>query len=567
MPLGSLLKQLFRFDLGSSPHQNRLALLGLVFGVLYWSGPACGQSGQLDESTHRRYQEILKTSDIDPTPTGIGLYLNELHPNAETKTRLQSLITLLGHDDFFKREDAMKQLLRLPVHSPELFQKALDAGDPEVGWRVRQVIKQGNQRTERLLHAAFSLIRHEKMPDLVKPMLAAIPFCTEGYIQEEALRSIKTIATKDEVPMIEAALKKSHPQSQRIAMITLEHLLGAKADSQLQPFLSHKQPLLKYTSAKSMGNHGNREALSALVELLDSEDLQIRSQSAQTLRLMTGQNFSYVAYDKSDKRAEAHDRWEKWLAANQQTAKLTFPIPDGPILRGHTLISNYSTKKVIELDANHKEVWSETLNGAWGCEGLPNGHRLVTSYSGRAVYEYDLNGKIIWKKETLPGLPYSVQRLQNGNTLVTCSNNQVIEYTPKGEIAWQHRFNGTARDAQRLANGNTMVVLYSTQQVVEVDRQGKQVWELKNLNRPMCAQRLENGNTLVCQSAGQRLVEADRKGNIVWNLNVNLSIYDAQRLHNGNTLVVGSTGAIEYDPKGKEIWRLNQPGMRGIHRF
>jgi hypothetical protein len=45
------------------------------------------------------------------------------------------------------------------------------------------------------------------------------------------------------------------------------------------------------------------------------------------------------------------------------------------------------------------------------------------------------------------------------------------------------------------------------------------------------------------------------------------SIYDAQRLPNGNTLVVGSTGAAEYDPKGTEVWQLNQLGLRGIHRF
>jgi hypothetical protein len=117
-----------------------------------------------------------------------------------------------------------------------------------------------------------------------------------------------------------------------------------------------------------------------------------------------------------------------------------------------------------------------------------------------------------------------------------------------------------------LDNGNTLVVLYSTQELIEVDRQGKEVWKLPNILRPMCAQRLPNGNTLVCQS-GARLVELDRKGNVVWSPNIALSIYDAQRLPNGNTLVVGSTGAIEYDPKGKAVWQLNQPGMRGIHRF
>lgn len=542
-------------------------LWGVIAALVCSAGTAIGQTGNLDEEAVKRIKAVLEESGIEPTTEGLNHYLEELHPNAETTNRLLRLIADLGDDDFFKREAAMRELLRLPVHSPDLFKKAVDAGDPEIRWRVREVLKQSNRKTEQLLHSALQLIRQENMPGMVGLVVKAIPLCTESYLREEAIRTLKAIASREDVPLIKDALKAPDAHTQEVGLVTIEHLLGTEADAELLPFLQSKNPQIQLTAARALANHGQRQALRVLVDLLETDDVQIRAQAEATLRLVTGQKFSFVAYDTLEKRNAAREEWVNWVKDHGRTAKLTFPIPDEPLLRDHTLICNYSLKKVIELDSSYKEVWSTELVGAWGCQGLPNGHRLVTSYSQRFIVEYDLAGKEVWKKENLPGLPYSVERIDNGNTLVTCSSNQVLEYGHDGDIVWQKDFNGAPRDAQRLENGNTLVVLYSTQEIVEVDRKGNEVWRQGNLTRPMAAQRLPNGNTLICQSAGQQVVEMDRKGTVVWSRNLPQSIYDAQRLPNGNTLVVGSSGATEYDPKGTAVWQLNQPGMRGIHRF
>ena len=552
------------------PHRGRLTQGVLASGFcvfLLLVSSAEAQVRTLNPEVAEQLKSDLRSSGIDPTEEGLAGYLKELHPNPESTQRTERLIAALGNDDFYEREAAMRELLRLPVRSPDLFKKAIEADDAEISWRARQVLKQGNNKTEQLLHAALLIIRHEKMEGLLSLVMDAIPYCTQTYVRDEAVRALKAIALPSDAETIKAALERPDPETIRVAIETLEHLQGSDADPELLPFLRSDDEMTKLAAARALGNHGNRDVLPVLVDLLAAKDLQVRARTAETLRLLTGQRFAFVAYDAEPKRAAARSKWVNWVTSNAETAKLAFPLPDGPVLRDHTLICNYSLKKVIELDANHKEIWSTELVGAWGCQGLPNGHRLVTSYSQRFVVEYDTAGKEVWKKQNLPGLPYSVERLDNGNTLVTCSNNQVLEYAPNGNIAWQQQFNGTPRDAQRLDNGNTLVVLYTTQELVEVDRSGKVVWKAGNMLRPMCAQRLPNGNTLVCQSAGQRLVEVDQKGAIVWNLNLRLSVYDAQRLPNGNTLVVGSTGATEYDANGKEVWQFNQPGMRGIHRF
>ncbi len=542
--------------------------LGLMACLMLCFAPRVhGQKGTLDEETVKRVEATLAENGIEPTAEGLARFLEELHPNRDTDAKIRRLIVELGDDNFFHRESAMKQLLRLPVSSSKLFEEAIDAGDAEIRWRAREVLKQGNLKTEEMLLASLQLIRHKNMQKLLPLVVKAIPFCTQGYIREEAVRVLKTIAKAEDVPLIQAALKQRDTETQRAALVTLEYLIGAEADPDLLKFLKSENESVRLTAARALGNHGHRRALPVLVDLLAAKDVLVRQRSATTLILLTGQRFAFVAYDTAANRASAKDRWANWVANNGETAKLTFPIPDEPSLLGHTLICNYSLKKVIELDANHKEIWSTDLVGAWGCKGLPNGNRLVTSYSQRAIVEYDPRGKEIWKKQILPGLPYSVERLGNGNTLVTCSNNQVLEYAPDGSIVWQQQFNGSPRDAQRLVNGNTLVALYSTQEIVEVDRKGKEVWKLANITRPMSAQRLPNGNTLVCQSGGSRLLELDPQGKTVWSPNIALSIYDAQRLPNGNTLVVGSTGATEFDAQGKTVWQLKQAGMRGIHRF
>jgi hypothetical protein len=85
----------------------------------------------------------------------------------------------------------------------------------------------------------------------------------------------------------------------------------------------------------------------------------------------------------------------------------------------------------------------------------------------------------VWKADGLVGA-MTVERLENGNTLVACMNG------------------GT--------NGAGMVV--------ELDPQKNQVWKLEGLRNPYDAQRLPNGNTLVTDQ--QRVQEVDPDKKVIW---------------------------------------------------
>ncbi len=289
---------------------------------------------------------------------------------------------------------------------------------------------------------------------------------------------------------------------------------------------------------------------------------------ASILRALTGQNFRFTAYEKPDVRAAVVSKWKHWIETEGPAAKLTFPLKYGAAPRGRTLYTVYNNNTIYETDPSGNIVWRQSISGPWACQGLPNGHRLVGSYRTRSLQEFDESGKEVWRKDSLPGAPYSVQRLDNGNTLVSCSNNRVYEYTPDGKIAWETDVTGTPRSVSRLDNGNTLIAVYSQNEVVEVDVKGKVVWRAGNVNTPMTAQRLPNGHTLVGQYNSHLIVELDESGKSVWSKQWPYPLFDVQRLDTGNTIVADSIGWTEIDPEGKTVKQVRQTnGIRCVSRF
>jgi hypothetical protein len=123
---------------------------------------------------------------------------------------------------------------------------------------------------------------------------------------------------------------------------------------------------------------------------------------------------------------------------------------------GTFLVAHMDLGKVVEYDAEGKEMWSVEAPSAWGAVRLKNGNTLISGNQHGYVREVNREGKTVWEinKNDLPGIPlYTVQevsRLANGNTLI---NNwagslplekwpetvQLIEVTPDKKLVWALR--------------------------------------------------------------------------------------------------------------------------------
>lgn len=430
-------------------------------------------------------------------------------------------------------------------------------------------LKQLIAQRDGVIRAALRQISQDEVAGAAGEILAVAAMVERTNLLAAAREAIAASAGEADAPLLKEALEDENANKRIVATSALAGALGEAASPLLADLLSDDNDEVRLAAARALANEGDRRSLKTLGELLNSDDLHVRSRSVQALRALTGQRFKFVAYEKPETRSGPADEWRKWIGAEGQTAKLTFPIGDSRVLLGRTLLALYSQSRVVEYDTNLKQTWElKGIQRPWAAEGLPNGHRLIASYNGKFVAEYDENGKQVWRKDGLPGYASNAHRLDNGNTLVSCANAQkVLEISPEKEIVWEARINGNPQDARRLENGNTLVALQSASKVVEIDRKGDIKWEINKLRGPFSASRLDNGNTLVAlQSAGE-VAEYDRSGKQVWKHSGLSSPYDAQRLDNGNTLIVDRRGYREVDSRGKVLLQKNISGALRIHRY
>jgi hypothetical protein len=123
---------------------------------------------------------------------------------------------------------------------------------------------------------------------------------------------------------------------------------------------------------------------------------------------------------------------------------------------GTFLVAHMDLGKVVEYDAEGKEIWSVAAPSAWAAVRLKNGHTLISGNQHGYVREVNSAGETVWEinKDDLPGIPLhtvqEVSRLANGNTLI---NNwvenvpqsdwptvvQLIEVTPDKKVVWALR--------------------------------------------------------------------------------------------------------------------------------
>ena len=215
---------------------------------------------------------------------------------------------------------------------------------------------------------------------------------------------------------------------------------------------------------------------------------------------------------------------------------------------------------VMPAMAQDEIVWEYTgLYHPMDAERLANGNTLITDSDNHRVIEVTPDGTIVWEYTGL-NMPNDAERLASGNTLFADYNNhRVIEVTPDGTIVWVFVVRYPS-DVERLANGNTLITThYESYRVIEVTPDGTIVWEYSTgLSYPYDAERLSNGNTLIADFNNCRVIEVSSDGSIVWEYISGLPD-DAERLSNGNTLITdfGNDRVIEVTPDGTIVWEYS----------
>ncbi len=500
----------------------------------------------------------LADYQLEPTAQSLSGYLSSLHPTPKRERELRVLIARLGDNDFARREAAMRELTRQVGGVAPLLTEALGGENPEIRWRVKVILDVTDRESRSLLGAVLTVIHEQKIEGLTTGLFPVVPLCGDQSLRQQLRRALAATAGPADAGFLQQHLAAGDAQARIAAVVALAAALGKDADTDLLPLLAYASDEVQVVAARELANHGRREALGALVRLLNSSATAVRTRAFQTLRAATGRHFDYTVYAPPEQRAAALAAWQEWLAREGMTATLAVPLKDAPVLLGRLLVCDHAQGLLVEFDAAGKKVWEKAVGAQpWACSGLANGHRLVGLFQDKSIVEFDGRGEEVWRFSGLPGGPTSVHRLDNGNTLASCTEGQVVvEIDPAKKTVWQVRLDGRPVDARRLENGNTLVTLQNAQKIVEVDSAGKVVWEISGVGQAFTAERLDSGNTLVCGIGHNKVREFDSSGRVVWERGAFTNPYTAQRLASGNTLVVDTTGVTEIDPQGTVVQQL-----------
>ena len=235
-------------------------------------------------------------------------------------------------------------------------------------------------------------------------------------------------------------------------------------------------------------------------------------------------------------------------------------------------------------------LWDAGKPGARDGYVLDNGHILICWSDEVKEYDQDKNVVFTFKKSPENKELGTVQRLENGNTLITELGEQprLLEVSSEGEILVDVPLQPETDNAHMQTRmARKLVPHLLAFAVKEYTSEGEVVntfrTDLPEIggreaeNWPFTAIRLNNGNTLINLTHGNKTVEMDSAGKVVWQVS-NEDIEGApfkdpcgaQRLPNGNT-VIASYGAqegiklFEVNSQKEMVWSYD--GDYRVHHF
>ncbi|MEO8659668.1 MAG: alpha/beta hydrolase fold domain-containing protein [Bryobacteraceae bacterium] len=323
-------------------------------------------------------------------------------------------------------------------------------------------------------------------------------------------------------------------------------------------------------AAPTLSIHGTNDTFVAYEHSLWITEKLVAAGVPAELETISGAGHGFKGADADRAEARAFAYFDRYLKAKPPQRQIL--ISDhGPV--GEIVAMDWPSGKVH---------WTVPNEHGHDVQSLPNGHVLYTLNPKKIIVEMDANHKPVWSYGPDEGLehPLAAQRLANGNTLIGDAKlGRVIEVTPDKKVVWKYESpdlaNMRMRNAHRTDAGTTLIAIEAIAKIIEVDKGGKIIWSWQAPNgekrRSYMARRLANGNTMISISDPGEVVEVNPAGEVVRSIAGNkLDIQFGWAsgfvpLADGGILIADYTGRriVEVDAKGKVVNEL-RTGPRTI---
>lgn len=518
-------------------------------------------------------EQVLAEAAIKTDGASLLAYLRQHILTEAKKQEVSKLIRLLGDDDFYTREEAMKQLLHVGRFALHELEQAVRDRDPEIRWRAAHCLKAINvDELSPRLAAVIRLIQDRNPAESDRVLLAYLPSASNEEVERTAFVALAHVGTTKggkPTPSVVESLQSEKAIQRAAAAYVMGRATSADEGKRLTGLLRDADPRVRFEAAVAITYQGKRWGPPVLIALLEDGPLHLAWRAEELLFHLAGDGAPSVGLSAGDdQRRKIREAWQKWWEERGDKVDLA-SIKNEPVLLGRLLVCIYDGERggqVVELGKANQERWAITgLNSPNDVQLLPGGRVLVAERNGGQVTERNREGKILWQYSTGSNA-IVCQRMRNGNTLVG-SYSHLLEVDPAGKSVHQYAFTGSnLRHAIELPNRHILGIA-STGEIIELDSQWKTVHTITPEKYASGAgywgsvEPIAGGRYLVTLGSAGKVVELDRGGKIHWEQTFPNPVF-ARRLRNGNTLVslFEDKCLVEVNRAGKEVARIPLKG-------
>ncbi|MSR54549.1 MAG: hypothetical protein EXS09_14860 [Gemmataceae bacterium] len=482
------------------------------------------------------------------------------------RAKVVERIKQLGDGNYRLREKASQELVQAGAKVLADLRVAAKDTDGERARRAEDCITKINASDAKRVPGGIPrLVALRRPAGAASAMLGYLPFADDDdrMIAEvnTALTALVLDSNGKPDPAMVSALTDALPARRSAAAeaLTKGRVTALRAD--VRKLLVDVDPFVRQAVAAVLTVAGEQDAVPVLIELLAELPLHQSWRAQDVLHQLAGdQSPLSMLGDTLEERKKYRDLWVMWWKANAASTDLA-KLTNTPGYLGYTLliqVGDNNVGRVAEVGRDGKIRWQiPNLKYPVDASILPGERVLITEWDGNRVGEWDFRGNLVWKKEGLTGRATNAQRLPNGNTFIS-TTNELTEVDRTGRVVYQVSVKQGLTAGYRSTNGE-IVCLRNDGQVARYDTAGK---ELKTFpsNRDASwtsgIDLMRNGNILVSQpTPRQKVTEYTPDGKVVkeW---AAPQVTTATKMSNGNILAAShhEQKVIEYDPSGKKVW-------------
>ncbi len=263
----------------------------------------------------------------------VAAALKELEGGApDLKDRVTALVGRLSSGRWRERDEAARGLAALGPGASPLLREFLESGDPEVRWRVGAVLEriEGEREREGRLDEARRLALCEflgeardarAIPALLKAVASGSP--AARLAAAEALGRLRDLMDPAQVEegadkTMEALSDPASPPQGTEKARFIRVLFRLRSPSCVRPLASlladrsEKNVHVKRLSAAALGAVGGAEALRALIDALESDEIYVRQEAAAVLGGLGAAGFGFDPAAPAGANRQAVLRYREW---------------------------------------------------------------------------------------------------------------------------------------------------------------------------------------------------------------------------------------------------------------